>query len=114
MFLNLFLPKFQIHMTDFAHIFPSQMLFSLLFVNGMKYLAPDRYGFPNFEFAMAKKLMPMALGWWIYGVSGVIALKYLNVPMFSAFRRFTTIIVMIGEYKIRGRLPPRNQQVCFT
>ncbi len=87
------------------------MLFSLLFVNGMKYMAPDRYGFPNFELSMAKKLLPMALGWWVYGVSGVIALKYLNVPMFSAFRRFTTLIVMIGEYKIRGRLPPRNQQV---
>jgi hypothetical protein len=115
----------------------------------------------------------MALGWWVYGISGVIALKYLNVPMFryqirypyqhlgiiqaaqrfrmqpnessaikacenlkrtfsksfllpsnvnptqsnryptprSAFRRFTTIIVMLGEYRFRGRLPPRNQQV---
>ncbi len=29
----------------------------------------------------------------------------------SAFRRFTTIIVMLGEYRFRGRLPPRNQQV---
>jgi len=51
---------------------------------------------------MARKLWPMAMGWWVYGVSGVIALKYLNVPMFSAFRRFTTIIVMFGEYRLYG------------
>jgi hypothetical protein len=111
----------------------AQMLFSLMFVSGLKFLSPERFGFPNFQLAMAKKvfavklysfylqkfaeifidllselsickfhtragykcclrialphlaalqLLPMALGWWIYGVSGVIALKYLNVPMF--------------------------------
>lgn len=59
---------------------------------------------------MARKLWPMAMGWWIYGISGVIALKYLNVPMFSAFRRFTTLIVMFGEYRLYGRLPPVDQQ----
>lgn len=90
------------------------MLFSLTFVNAMKYFAPEKYGFPNFQWSMAKKLLPMALGWWAYGISGVIALKYLNVPMFSAFRRFTTLIVMFGEYKLRGRLPPRNQQVRIS
>jgi hypothetical protein len=51
-----------------------------------------------------------AMGWWVYGVSGVIALKYLNVPMFSAFRRFTTIIVMIGEYRLYGR---REYMICM-
>eukprot|EP00286_Rhodomonas_abbreviata_P029262 CAMPEP_0181299760 /NCGR_PEP_ID=MMETSP1101-20121128/6523_1 /TAXON_ID=46948 /ORGANISM="Rhodomonas abbreviata, Strain Caron Lab Isolate" /LENGTH=255 /DNA_ID=CAMNT_0023404941 /DNA_START=314 /DNA_END=1077 /DNA_ORIENTATION=- len=63
---------------------------------------------------MSKKLLPMALGWVTYGISGVIALKYLNVPMFSAFRRFTTIMVMFGEYKLRNRLPPRNQQAAVV
>jgi hypothetical protein len=51
---------------------------------------------------MSRKLWPMAMGWWVYGVSGVIALKYLNVPMFSSFRRFTTIIVMYGEFRLYG------------
>ena len=31
---------------------------------------------------MNLQLLPMAMGWWVYGISGVIALKYLNVPMF--------------------------------
>eukprot|EP00288_Rhodomonas_lens_P011774 CAMPEP_0177750650 /NCGR_PEP_ID=MMETSP0484_2-20121128/33131_1 /TAXON_ID=354590 /ORGANISM="Rhodomonas lens, Strain RHODO" /LENGTH=241 /DNA_ID=CAMNT_0019265711 /DNA_START=110 /DNA_END=831 /DNA_ORIENTATION=- len=73
--------------------------------------SPEKYGFPV-TLAMSKKLLPMALGWVTYGISGVIALKYLNVPMFSAFRRFTTIIVMYGEYKLNGRLPPRDQQAA--
>jgi solute carrier family 35 protein len=72
-------------------------------------LFPKQYGFPGPEAAMARKLWPMALGWWLYGVSGVIALKYLNVPMFSSFRRFTTIIVMFGEYRLYGRVPPTDQ-----
>ena len=71
---------------------------------------PSLYDFPNPNLAMAKKLWPMALGWWLYGVSGVIALKYLNVPMFSSFRRFTTIIVMFGEYRLYGRVPPADQR----
>ncbi|KAJ1484954.1 hypothetical protein T484DRAFT_1795297 [Baffinella frigidus] len=32
--------------------------------------------------------------------------------MFSAFRRFTTLIEIFGEYKMRGRLPPRDQQAA--
>jgi len=71
----------------------------------------------------------MAIGWWIYGISGVIALKYLNVPMFryncvsisivltkefSAIRRFTTIIVMFGEWRLRDRIPPRKQQIAVV
>ncbi|EKX49335.1 hypothetical protein GUITHDRAFT_136021 [Guillardia theta CCMP2712] len=70
----------------------------------------QQFGFPGPEWSMAKKLTPMALGWWVYGISGVIALKYLNVPMFSAFRRFTTVIVMYGEYRLYGTKPPPDQR----
>jgi solute carrier family 35 protein len=79
-------------------------------VSVLKFGFPKQYGFPGPDLAMARKLWPMAMGWWVYGISGVIALKYLNVPMFSAFRRFTTLIVMFGEYRLYGRLPPVDQQ----
>jgi hypothetical protein len=68
----------------------------------LKTAFPAQYGFPGPTVAMSRKLWPMAMGWWVYGISGVIALKYLNVPMFSSFRRFTTIIVMYGEYRLYG------------
>jgi len=93
-------------------LFVFQMMFTLSFVTILKAVYPEKFGFPDFEWKQAKKLWPMSAGWWVYGVSGVIALKYLNVPMFSSFRRFTTLIVMFGEYKMRGRLPPRDQQAA--
>jgi hypothetical protein len=37
-------------------LFVAQMLFSLLFVSGLKFISPERFGFPNFQFAMAKKV----------------------------------------------------------
>lgn len=92
-------------------LFIAQMCFSLLFTAVLKFRNPHKYGFPV-TWALAKQLLPMALGWVTYGISGIIALKYLNVPMFSAFRRFTTIMVMYGEYQLRGRLPPGNQQAA--
>lgn len=35
-------------------LFVAQMLFSLLFVSGLKFISSERFGFPNFQFAMAK------------------------------------------------------------
>ena len=38
-------------------LFVAQMLFSLLFVSGLKFISPERFGFPNFQFATAKKVL---------------------------------------------------------
>mmetsp|Transcript_26765 Transcript_26765/g.70280 ORF Transcript_26765/g.70280 Transcript_26765/m.70280 type:complete len:141 (-) Transcript_26765:961-1383(-) len=105
------------------------MILSLVFVNLLKVFSSETFGFPAFHLSKAVRLLPMAIGWWIYGISGVIALKYLNVPMFryncvsisivltkefSAIRRFTTIIVMFGEWRLRDRIPPRKQQIAVV
>lgn len=50
-------------------------------------------------------MFPLALFWWLYVVSGVTALRYLNVPMFSVLRRSTTLLVVGGEYIALGRSP---------
>ena len=44
-----------------------------------------------------KKVLPLTVTWWVYVVSGLIALRHLSVPMFSVFRRVTTLLVMVGE-----------------
>eukprot|EP00294_Goniomonas_avonlea_P004079 CAMPEP_0114569352 /NCGR_PEP_ID=MMETSP0114-20121206/16580_1 /TAXON_ID=31324 /ORGANISM="Goniomonas sp, Strain m" /LENGTH=257 /DNA_ID=CAMNT_0001756225 /DNA_START=254 /DNA_END=1027 /DNA_ORIENTATION=+ len=51
----------------------------------------------------------MSICWWLYGFSGVVALQHLNVPMFSATRRLTPMIVMLGERLFLGRSPPLLQ-----
>ncbi|KAK9843519.1 hypothetical protein WJX81_006926 [Elliptochloris bilobata] len=53
----------------------------------------------------ARQVFPLTLFWWLYVVSGVIALRYLNVPMYSVFRRSTTLIVVGGEWLLLRKRP---------
>lgn len=55
---------------------------------------------PPFRFsrATARAVAPMALLWFGYVASGVAALRYLNVPMYSVLRRATTPLVALGEF----------------
>ena len=55
----------------------------------------------------ARKVAPLALCWWLYVVSGVTALRYLNVPMYSCLRRSTTLLVVLGEARLFHRRPSR-------
>ena len=51
------------------------------------------------------QVAPLTLFWWLYVVSGVTALRYLNVPMFSVLRRSTTLLVVLGEFWVFGKRP---------
>ena len=56
-----------------------------------------------------KKVLPLTVTWWVYVVSGLIALRHLSVPMFSVFRRATTLLVMVGEWAVLDKTPtPSN------
>lgn len=44
-----------------------------------------------------KQVFPLAFCWWSYVVSGIVALRYLNIPMFSTLRKFTVLFVLLGE-----------------
>ena len=47
----------------------------------------------------------MALLWFGYVASGVAALRYLNVPMYSVLRRATTPLVALGEFLALKKKP---------
>lgn len=53
----------------------------------------------------------MVFFWWLYLVSGVTALRYLNVPMYSTLRRMTTLIVALGEIAMFGTKYSRSASV---
>lgn len=40
---------------------------------------------------------PLALCWWTYVVSGIAALRFLNIPMFATLRKSTALLVLILE-----------------
>ena len=63
-------------------------------------------GIFGLRWAKAKKMFPLALFWMLYVQSGVLALRYLTVPMFSALRRSTTLITAVGEYIAFGKVMP--------
>ena len=37
-------------------LFVAQMIFSLMFVNGLKFINSERFGFPNFQWSVARKV----------------------------------------------------------
>jgi len=59
----------------------------------------------SWSFKTAKQVFPLSLAWWLYVVSGVTALRYLNVPMYSVFRRSTTLLVAAGEWVMFQKKP---------
>mmetsp|Transcript_15565 Transcript_15565/g.42246 ORF Transcript_15565/g.42246 Transcript_15565/m.42246 type:complete len:99 (-) Transcript_15565:57-353(-) len=40
-------------------LFVTQMLLSLVFVNALKFLSPEKFGFPNFQLSMARKVFTL-------------------------------------------------------
>ena len=48
------------------------------------------------------RVLPLTICWWVYVVSGLIALRYLSVPMFSVFRRATTMLVSHPHVCVRA------------
>ncbi|KAK9853136.1 hypothetical protein WJX84_005985 [Apatococcus fuscideae] len=63
------------------------------------------FDYGKLSFSKAKQAAPLAILWWLYVVSGLFALSYLNVPMFSVLRRGTTLLVVGGEWLIFARGP---------
>mmetsp|Transcript_11776 Transcript_11776/g.49613 ORF Transcript_11776/g.49613 Transcript_11776/m.49613 type:complete len:535 (-) Transcript_11776:87-1691(-) len=60
------------------------------------------------------RVLPLTICWWVYVVSGLIALRYLSVPMFSVFRRATTMLVMVGEFVVLDKTPSLSNVVSVA
>jgi solute carrier family 35 len=63
---------------------------------------------------LARLVYPLTLCWWTYVVSGLIALRYLNVPMFSTLRKFTALLVLVGERVVLKRNAPTPVWAAIT
>ena len=58
--------------------------------------------YPNFDWAVARKVAPLSFVFISYVVISLISLGRVNVPMFTALRRVTVVFVMIEEYYLLG------------
>lgn len=52
---------------------------------------------PSLSLRIIGQVFPLSFVWWAYVVSGIAALRYLNIPMFSTLRKSTAMIVLILE-----------------
>eukprot|EP00455_Lapot_gusevi_P039558 TRINITY_DN4436_c0_g1_i2.p1 TRINITY_DN4436_c0_g1~~TRINITY_DN4436_c0_g1_i2.p1 ORF type:complete len:398 (-),score=109.70 TRINITY_DN4436_c0_g1_i2:112-1212(-) len=87
----------------------AQIILSLMFLSGLK-----RYGvikFADFDWERAKKVSPLAISFVGMVLTGLSALNYLNVPMFSALRRGTTLITMFCEWYFLRMIPSLKIQL---
>lgn len=62
---------------------------------------------PTISQQTTRQVLPLSIVWWIYVVSGIAALRYLTIPMFSTLRKSTAMIVLILEtILLRKRAKP--------
>lgn len=82
-----------------------QILVSILYMHLLR--GVGAFQFAPLTYRGVRQMLPLVFCWWLYVVSGVTALRYLTVPMFSVFRRSTTLIVVIGEFFMFNKLPSK-------
>merc|ERR1711968_170159 len=66
----------------------------------------------DFEMEKAKKVAPLSLSFLLYVVTGLAALQFLNVPMFSALRRIATVCTMMAEFYVLNKVESRDVQIA--
>lgn len=84
-----------------------QMLFATVALYFMK--STNIISYKDFSFSTAKAVLPLAFFFFGMVVTGLAALQFINVPMFSALRRFTTLIVIVGEAVYLKKFTPRDE-----
>jgi len=73
-----------------------QIIFSIVFLVVMKQM--KLLEFEDFSSHYIKALFPLSASFFGMVVTGLAALRYVNVPVYSALRRLTTFIVIAGQY----------------
>jgi len=85
----------------------AQGIFSILFLLVLKRFR--MLEFHDFSVGTAKSLSPLAAAFCGMVITGLAALKFVNVPMYSALRRFTTFIVIVAEFLLLGKRVPKDE-----
>jgi len=84
-----------------------QTVLSICFLIVLKYFKVIHYS--DFSVATAQKLASLGIAFTAMVVTGLAALKYVNVPMYSALRRLTTFIVIIAQFIIMKKRVSREE-----
>jgi len=61
--------------------------------------------YPSFKVEIAKKVAPLSILFVLNVVIGLIALRVVNVPIFTTLRRLSGLFILIGEFVFLGMKP---------
>eukprot|EP00753_Platysulcus_tardus_P012441 PLAT3359.18.p2 GENE.PLAT3359.18~~PLAT3359.18.p2 ORF type:complete len:327 (-),score=150.08 PLAT3359.18:137-1117(-) len=98
------LSLFDFHFSNVMTLY--QMTLSLFFLQVAKYMG--LISFKDFRPELVKEVYPLSFCFLGMVVTGLGALRYLNVPMFNALRRVTTLVTMAMEYFMQGKTSSRE------
>jgi solute carrier family 35 protein len=79
-----------------------QIVFSLIFLWALKKQGAITY--PDFNKDTANSLLSLSAAFLGMVISGLAALRFVNVPMYGVLRRLTTFIVIVLQYATLGKL----------
>lgn len=68
-----------------------------------KQVVPDVVSYPSFQFAIARRMLPVTLVFMAMLLTGFLSLQNLAVPMVTIFKNLTNIIIVIGEWQLHGQ-----------
>src|SRR4051794_19732212 len=85
------------------------MICSIFFLVLMKAIGLITYPKPTWN--MSLKAAPLSIAFVGMVLTGLAALKYLNIPMFNTLRRATTLMTMIGESYLLNARNTRTVQI---
>lgn len=73
-----------------------------------------RVDIPKISFSVLFEVLPISAMFLGNVVSGLGSTQALNLPMFTALRRFSILMTMIGEYLVLGTVPSRTVAVSVS
>jgi len=79
----------------------SQAILSIVFLQALK--RAKLIEFNDFSVETARRIGMLGVSFTTMALTGLAALKYVNVPMYSALRRLTTFIVIVVQFVMLGR-----------
>lgn len=87
----------------------AQQIFALVCLFTLKHYKIVDY--PAYSTETAKRIWPLAVAFFLMVVTGLQSMTYLNVPLWSALRRGTTLVVMITDFGINNKVPPLQEML---
>ncbi|KAH3732110.1 UDP-galactose/UDP-glucose transporter 7 [Pelomyxa schiedti] len=89
-----------------------QMLFAIVLLYMMRWMGYIE--FSGLSLSRAKLMAPFAVFFCGMVLSGLSALKFVNIPAYTTLKRMTTLFVIAGEFLVMRKAVPTNEVISVV